>query len=432
MALSFKKIFPFTAAVLLLTACGGGGGTAGPFTNAEKAFVKNLFLNEYLWYDEVNDALDPQSYTTPQSLINAFRVTPPDKWSFSITKQAYADYSNQKTSGFGFGYQTDFRIFVVLIDSPAYGKLKRGDIILKINGEDVSITTIKAASQALNTATSFTVNRNGQETTVSVTPREYTHKVAMHKIIQHAGMSIGYLRYGAFTSSSVDEIEEAFSDFHQQGIDDLVIDLRYNGGGSVSTASTLLNNITNAYPGQRQLYLDWNDQYQSHNAPYFFESTQNQDHNELAMQRVFFLTTKHSASASELVINALKPYLGESNVITIGDATHGKPVGMSGKVFGSKGENYYFLINFVVRNDDCDTSSFDGISPTCQAADDVTHEMGDPTESMFATALHYAEHNQCPATAQQKMKKTLMGESSIADTPLKLQGVWTTPSLAHD
>ncbi len=427
MGIPLVKTLSIASILLLLNAC-GGGSSSGTFTNAEKEFAKNLFLTEYLWYDQVDESIDPLQFSTPQSLINAFRVNPPDRWSFTITKQAYADYSNQKTSGFGFGYHADFRIFIVLIDSPAYGKLQRGDIILKVNGETASTAAIKTASQTLDTPTTFVINRGTQEITLTVTPREYTHKVALSKIIPYAGKNIGYLRYDAFTSSSVSEIEEAFTTFHQNAIDELVIDLRYNGGGSVDTASKLLNNITNAYPGERQLYLDWNDQYQSHNAPYWFESTEDQDHNELTMQRVFFLTTKNSASASELVINTLKPYLGDSNVITIGGETHGKPVGMSGKAYGTTGENYYFLINFIVRNNNGDTISFSGIPATCQAIDDSTHEMGDPEESSLATALYYTEHDQCPATALTK-NATL---SNIEDTPLKLQGLWTTPSLVHD
>jgi hypothetical protein len=117
-----------------------------------------------------------------------------------------------------------------------------------------------------------------------------------------------------------------------------------------------------------------------------------QDGNELSMQRVFFLTTKGSASASEAVISALVPYLGADNIITVGDDTHGKPVGMSGSVYGI---NYYFLINFFVRNNAGDTTSFNGIPTTCIAEDDLTHLMGDENETMLKTALYYIENGSC-------------------------------------
>ena len=114
--------------------------------------------------------------------------------------------------------------------------------------------------------------------------------------------------------------------------------------------------------------------------------------NDLNMKRVIFLVTRSSASASELVISALKPYLGETKVVTIGDATHGKPVGMSGRSYGS---NYYFLINFLVRNNAGETTSFNGIPATCTAEDDITHIMGDIEETMLKTALHYIDTGSC-------------------------------------
>jgi hypothetical protein len=123
-----------------------------------------------------------------------------------------------------------------------------------------------------------------------------------------------------------------------------------------------------------------------------FEDAELQDGNELNMKRVFFLTSKSSASASEAVISALVPYLGIDNIITVGDATHGKPVGMNGKTYGI---NYYFLINFFVRNNAGETSGFEGIPPTCTADDDLTHFMGDANEIMLKTALYYIETGSC-------------------------------------
>jgi C-terminal processing protease CtpA/Prc len=347
-----------------------------------------------------------------------------------MNRKSYEDYSNQKTSGFGIGYEADFRIYVVLIDSPAYGKLRRGDIIQKINGEEASEARIRAASTALGVPALFTVLRDTQTLDITVTPKEYTHKVAYSKVIPYAGKKVGYLRYDAFTDASVTEIENAFTLLHAEEIDELVLDLRYNGGGSVETAKVLLDNITNAYPGQRQIYLDWNDQYKHHNTPYLFEEASDQDGNELDMQRVFFLTTTNSASASELIISALKPYLGEENIITIGEHTHGKPVGMRGRIYGS---NYYFLINFMVKNNDGESISFQGIPPKCQAIDDATHEMGDPDESMLSAALHFIAQGECPAIAQKRSsQKPADPKRRILESPLKREGMWTTPSPSHD
>ena len=325
-------------------------------------------------------------------MINDLRITPPDEWSFTMTQQEYEDYANQKTAGFGFGYTLDFVVYLVRINAPVYGLLFRGDQILEINGEAVTNTLVSQASQNLNVSSTFTVLRDGSEINVTLTPSEYSFNVSMGKIITQGSKKVGYLRFDSFTESSVAEFETIFSTFYNENIDELVIDLRYNGGGSVATASALLDNITNVYSGQRQMYLDWNANYQHNNTNYTFEDADMQDGNELNIPRVFFLVTKNSASASEAVISALMPYLGADNIITIGDDTHGKPVGMNGKTYGL---NYYFLINFFVRNNAGETTSFDGIPTTCTADDDLTHLMGDENETMLKTALYYIENGAC-------------------------------------
>ncbi len=381
---------------LFFNSCGSNSHTDGDsqvFSLQEKQFVHNLFLTEYLWYDEVASNVDYTQYTNPQLMINNLRFDPPDQWSLTMTQQQYEDFSNQKTAGFGFGYTQNLQINFVRIDAPAYKKLMRGDQIIQINGEVASTSLIRQASQNLNVATTFTVIRNGTQLDVTVVPQEYSFKVSLGKIIDQGTNKIGYLRYDSFTESSVAEFESIFTTFHNGKIDELIIDLRYNGGGSVSVASALIDNVTNVHASKRQMYLDWNSNYKNKNTNYTFEDIDMQDGNELNMQRVIFLVTNNSASASEAVINALVPYLGINNVVSIGKKTHGKPVGMSGSVYG---QNYYFLINFFVRNNTGETTEFSGISVRCNAEDDITHIMGDVNETMLKTALYYIENNDCP------------------------------------
>ena len=388
---------------LFLNACGSNSNTdtvyvienpAEPqtFSLEEKKFLHNLFLTEYLWYGQIASNIDYKQYIDPQSMINDLRFDPPDQWSFTMTQEEYEDYSNQNTEGFGFGFTSDFFIYLVRINAPAYEHLYRGDQILEINGQAVTIPLIKEASSNLDTQTTFTLLRDGSEMDVTVTPREYTFNVSQGEIITQDTKKIGYLRYDSFTESSVTEFESIFTTFHNENIDELVIDIRYNGGGSVATASALLDNITNAYPGQRQMYLDWNINYTQNNSSFTFEDADLQDGNELKMSRVFFLTSKGSASASEAVINALIPYLKAENIITVGDVTYGKPVGMAGRTYGI---DYFFLINFSIRNNAAETTSFEGIPVTCPAEDDLTHLRGDVNETMLKTALYYIGNGSC-------------------------------------
>jgi len=390
-------VYILSILILFLNACGGGGGSSsddGTFSLAEKQFVYNLFLTEYLWYDQVASNVDYATFTSPEVMIDTLRVNPPDLWSFTITEAEYEDFANQKTVGFGFGYErSSFTIYLVRIDAPAYGKLLRGDIILEVNGKAATETLISEASANENVQTTFRVLRGTEEVDVTLTSQAYTFKVSLGTIIEEGGNTVGYLRYDSFTETSVSEFETVFTNFKAAGVNELVIDLRYNGGGSVATASALLDNIINTKSSQRQFYLDWNANYKQENSSYYFEGSDMQDGNELNMNRVFFLVTKDSASASEAVISALKPYLGASNVITVGDLTHGKPVGMRGRVYGN---NYYFLINFLVKNNANVSTSFDGIPVTCSAEDDLTHLMGDANETMLRTALDYINTGACP------------------------------------
>ncbi|HFU77674.1 MAG TPA: hypothetical protein ENK68_04140 [Epsilonproteobacteria bacterium] len=128
---------------LLLSAC----GSSQSFTQEEKKFVHNLFLTQYLWYDQVASNINYQSFTTPNALIDALRVNPPDRWSFSLTSEEYDNFVNQKTEGFGFGFTPEFNIFLVRIGSPAYGKLFRGDKIISINGNLASTQALKSAKK---------------------------------------------------------------------------------------------------------------------------------------------------------------------------------------------------------------------------------------------------------------------------------------------
>lgn len=389
-------IILFVTLSLFLNSCGSSSSssnTTETFDQENKTFIHNLFLSEYLWYDQVASNVDYTQYTTAQMMIDDLRISPPDQWSFAMTDQEYEDFANQSTAGFGFGYTSDLIIFLVRINAPAYGKLFRGDKILEINSKAATQELISQASNNIGHETIFTVLRGAQEVQISITAKPYNFRVSLGKIIKQGSKSIGYLRYDAFTESSVSEFEDIFSTFKTANINELIIDMRYNGGGSVSTASALLDNISNAHTGKRQVYLDWNDNYKHNNTNYYFEDADMQDGNELNMKRVIFLVTQQSASSSELVISALKPYLGSTNVVTVGSATHGKPVGMSGRIDGSF---YYFLVNFYVRNNAAETTSFYGIPATCTAEDDLSHIMGDVNEEMLSTALYYITHNVCP------------------------------------
>jgi hypothetical protein len=134
-----------------------------------------------------------------------------------------------------------------------------------------------------------------------------------------------------------------------------------------------------------QFRLKWNEKYKKRDYIYRFEH----DENSLNLERIIFLTTKITASASEIVINSLKPYI---DVITIGDRTYGKPVGMEGV---SDRFYVYYLINFKIENSVGFSDYFDGLDVTCKSLDDLSHTLGDINETMLRDALFFMENGEC-------------------------------------
>ena len=357
-----------------------------------------LFQSEYYWASQTATNFNYSAYTTPQSLIDELKQSD-DRWSFAITKEDYADLITQTSGGFGFSCQdvnNGCHVTYVRLDSPADKVgLKRGDVISQINEENATHELVYSTAETLDVLNSFTIERDNSNEVCSckITPRDYSYKVAQAKIVNTPkNEKVGYFRFDSFlgTQSIIEEIDEAFDTFKQADISKLVIDLRYNGGGSVDIASTLLNKLTNTHNEATQFTLAWNDDYQQNNETHRFET----ETNSLALEELLFLTTNASASASELVISAMKPYIGENNVIIIGEDTHGKPVGMSGR---GDDNYYYFLINFVVKNSVGFYDYFDGLPVTegCNIADDPLHEMGDENELMLKSALNYVDTGSC-------------------------------------
>ena len=157
-----------------------------------------------------------------------------------------------------------------------------------------------------------------------------------------------------------------------------MIDLRYNSGGLLSVLEVLANLIGGAITQSQIMYsLVYNDDNASRNETRLFSNVAN----AADLPRVVIITTGSTASASEMVINALRPFI---EVVLVGDTTFGKPVGQLGFVFCEK---ILRPVSFRTVNAAGDTDFFDGFSPDCVAGDDIDTALGDPAESSLAEAL---------------------------------------------
>jgi carboxyl-terminal processing protease len=149
----------------------------------------------------------------------------------------------------------------------------------------------------------------------------------MNTVIQQGTHNIGYLMYNGFYPSYDGQLNSVFGSFVSQNVTDLVLDLRYNSGGSVATATKLASMITGQFSGQLFAKEQWNAKAQAYylaNNPGSLQNKFVSGLNGLRLNKVYILTTKATASASELVVNCLKPYI---SVVQIGDLTTGKNVG---------------------------------------------------------------------------------------------------------
>ncbi|MGV3461044.1 MAG: S41 family peptidase [Flavobacterium sp.] len=392
----------------------------------------------YLWKDEVpalrdgrfadqgelNDYL--RGFSSPEELFGSLLYKPGQVDRFSVIFSDYRVLENAlqgvvRSNGVEFGLKyvpgSDTEVFgyvrYILPGSDASGKpIERGDLFRSVNGTDLNTANyqnlLSQLTYTLDLATysGGTITPTGEH--VTLTKTEYAenpvYEVSVHQTGPH---KIGYLMYNGFFSNYNAELNAAFGELAGQGITDLVLDLRYNGGGSVRTATYLGSMITGQFTGQLFSKQQWNAKIQAHyesNAPQalqeLFQSqlSNGAPINSLNLTRVFILTSPSTASASELVINCLDPYI---DVVVIGERTTGKNVGSvtlyDSDDFGPAGrssEHTYAMQPIVLKT--VNKVGFgdysDGIVPeTSQNTlpEDMANlgVLGSPTEPLFARAI---------------------------------------------
>jgi carboxyl-terminal processing protease len=212
--------------------------------------------------------------------------------------------------------------------------------------------------------------------------------VSFARVIDLPGRKIGYLELHGFRDRSDDDFIAAAERLREQGIDELVLDLRMNPGGLVRSSLR----IASAIGGERldgKLFerLTHNDRYRDRDRELRFSAPRR---GALSLSRLFVITSSDTCSASEALINGLAPHM---EVVTVGGTTCGKPVGSAVVEYG---ELAYSYISFRATNARGEGGYYDGLRPTCGADDDLTRELGDPEEASFKAALHYIRHGRCP------------------------------------
>ena len=429
----------------------------------ENNWLRSWSNNTYLWYDEIIDR-DPGRYDDPLEYFDLMRTTArtasgarKDRFHFTYDTEVWIALSE---SGESAGYGASWTIFsrsppreaaiaYTDPDTPASeAGLLRGARIVSVNGIDFVYANDQASVASINAALypgstgethTFEFRAVGEQTTRTV---ELTSEIITSTPVQHvgtqtspAGATVGYMLFTDHIRTAQAALVEAVRTFNSVdgGIEDLIVDMRYNGGGLLGIASELAYMIAGqaATAGQVFERIEFNDKHPETNpvtgrplSPIPFYNARETDSGvqrlpALNLPRVLILTGPNTCSASESLINGLRGI--DIEVILIGDPTCGKPYGFYPT---PNCGTSYFTIQFRGINAKGYGDYGDGFVPTpgatgdqaqvpgCRVADDLTHALGDPEEGRLAAALGYRDTGTCPVSGV-----TSRGFGPEADAP---------------
>ena len=427
-------------------------------TLIEKFWLRSWSNETYLWNTEIED-VDPNSIASRTAYFDVLKSNElsetgsgreKDDFHFSeSTEDFFARRNSTAVSGYGVRFvnltRTDangnsilpreFRVLYTEPDSPASAvvngnvNLPRGAQIIEVDGADLlngsDVTTL---NNGLFPSTAGETHVFKIREPITNIEREITivsediapEPVNRTRIIETDNGKVGYMLFNTFSPfESEKSLADAFTLLSNENVDDLVLDLRYNGGGLVAVAAQLGYMIAgpSRTAGKTAALLQYNEAAGNRNPidgtvvepfPFFdeglgFSVPNGQALNTVDLPRVFILSTGGTCSASELVLNSLRGI--DHEIILIGDTTCGKPYGFLPT--DNCGQTYY-TIQFQSVNDKGIGDYSDGFSPSdssdrfsekltgCSVPDDLTRELGDEREALLATALSYRETGTCP------------------------------------
>ncbi|NOW95263.1 S41 family peptidase [Mucilaginibacter sp. SG564] len=387
---------------------------------------------------------------------------------------------NAVKGDFGFNYFYTYanviRVSLVYPGSPAASAgLQRSDQIIGINGQtgnSIYITNLKDpandagykfVSNAVNNGSTITLQirkANGTEKTVTINAKSYTVNpvVYTNTYALKGGKTAGYMVFNSFVTLDKNpdvqaRLDSVFNAFASKNVTDLIVDLRYNGGGDVDMSIYLTNLIApSSATGSVMNTTYWtanmqNDKYpiiQKKLGPFptgYFKPTNAAQIEKFAkkgplnINRVFFLVTGNTASASELTINNLRPKM---NVQLVGDTTFGKPVGFLSDL---KVNGYYFYTpEFETKNSNNEGGYYTGMPPVGSLSgggtfqgkrilENIQNDFGDTNETLLAQAIGYIENGAYPASTTLKVQGLSTNAITMSDYQRRVLAVKAQPLL---
>jgi C-terminal processing protease CtpA/Prc len=357
-------------------------------------------MNQYYFWYNLMPVVVKTDYQDPYELMDAMMYKTLDRWSFVETYEEYLNMDQGAFVGHGISMGLDqsnqVRIAEIYNLSPLYSLgVRRGWIVKKLNGTDLAPIFIAndgtAYNQLIGAATVGLTNTflfqtpAGKDSTITSAKASFTlNTVIVADTLQLKSGITGHLVFDQFIPPSNDELQTAFTYFSQNNVKDLIVDLRYNGGGDLSVLTNMASYVAGAAQVNNPfLIATFNDKNTAYNTTFNFTTVPS----PLSVSKVIVITTRGTASASEDFINGLKPIL---DVRTLGDTTNGKPVGMVG--FPYQTSYMFWPITFSLVNSAGQGDFYKGFAPDKYVPDDITHDWSDRNEACLKEAIYYLEH----------------------------------------
>ncbi len=431
--------FSLTATLAIaLAACGGGGSNSGTSTGGggtggggtgsggtcsisnQIAFANDVLNEWYLFPDLLDNSVNPASFNAVQPYLDA-RVAPAraqskDRGFTFATSIADENALINSGSSAGFGIRltydtTNNRVFIVeaFENAPGFAAgIDRGTELLAIGTTSADLRTVaslmvsggpQAVVDALGPSDPGVARVlrfaqvGGAVLEVSVTKADFALDPISDRygvvIIDDGGKKVGYINMRTFIiADAINQLRQAFQQFNANGVSELIIDFRYNGGGLVSVANNFGDLMGQGRVGQVWSRTVLRPSKSSENETRLFQN----EVQALRPTKVAFIGTGSTASASELVVNSMLPYLATDSVALVGDNTLGKPVGQFGFDFDACDLRIRALAFQTVNAND-QGEYFTGLASvvpnTCRAGDDIFTPLGDPAEASIAKALDF-------------------------------------------
>jgi len=421
----YKIVILVSLIVSLFSECKKDDSTleeASATTQKVNNFIKTVMTDVYLWYNYL-PTIDTKYETDSKAYFDKL-LYKDDKWSYitdDVTSWENSLNGIEKT----YGYSLAFGSFVdangsatgnyfaiveyVYPNTPAQlAGFDRGSIITKVNGANITkdnYTELLSGESVTVTKGTLTTSGISNLGTVSMTAEDLNlDPVILYKIIEKDGHKIGYLFYAQFIESFDTSLKTALDYFKTNQITDLVLDLRYNPGGQIAAAQYLCSTIAplSAVSSSKTLVtFQWNDKYQAYwTANKITDQTTipflNTVPVNLGLNKVTILTGSGTASASELTITGLKPYM---NVEMVGDTTYGKytaSITLKPEDYYNNASDYTDFKNWGIQpivlryaNSEGVTNFVDGFAPDYLVSDELlpAQPLGDLTEPLLKKAV---------------------------------------------